>query len=320
VFQAVLLRGTPANAPIVPPAPEEGSGLAVFSLVTTPSGTNRDFNNPIIYWKDIEASENVFTWSSVDAAITAAANVGKKSILRLVPNWSSQLQASPNWLLSKPGIEVYSNGAFESPLPWSSVYQTEFASTVTAFGARYNSNPSVEAIQIPAGGRYGEIFMHTSPPGDMVAEYPAALEWVIDLFATHFPDKPLILMVNSIGNSIGENAAAYAVAAGYWLESNHYVAGNGLTRTILATHAFSTKILIEAEALSEPNAPYTEGEIMPEFEDAMDETFGMSEAVVGGGGLLLGECIDYVILDSASFGDSATAAYIPSGVRARLRV
>jgi hypothetical protein len=107
-------------------------------------------------------------------------------------------------------------------------------------------------------------------------------------------------MVNGVGANIGENAAAHAVARGYYLQSNNH-RNTASTRAILAAYDGSTKIIVEAENGGCRTATLDEG-----FEAQMRETFSF------------GYAIDYLMLCYETFADGETARTLPS-VAAELR-
>jgi hypothetical protein len=118
-------------------------------------------NNPLVdgiairvFWSDIEPSDGVFNWSSVDSDLAQVAAAGKVATLRIMPGYST-----PAWLYQE-GAQAFNfiwnqstwGPAFCSvasiPVPWDPIFQSKFAAMIQAFGARYNSNPAVAGIKI----------------------------------------------------------------------------------------------------------------------------------------------------------------------------
>jgi hypothetical protein len=106
-------------------------------------------------------------------------------------------------------------------------------------------------------------------------------------------------MVNEIGGTLAGDAAAHAVAKGYYLQTNSTPSNAG-TRALLNAHDHETKIVVEAENTGV-------GAVLPEFETRMDEMFDLFDEV------------DYAIVHESSFSDGPTSAYLKDGVIARLR-
>jgi hypothetical protein len=179
-------------------------------------------------------------------------------------------------------------------VPWDTVFQQRFGAFVRALGQRYNGHSAIEFIQITGVGVYGEIYLGSTKPSDFTnSKHLGAAKYWIDAWRDAFPSTDLALMVNGIGHNIGENAAAHAVAQGYFLQSNNHK-NTPATRAIIAAHDQNTKIVIEAEDGGCPKGTVAEG-----FEAQMVETFS------------LGYEIDYLMLCYESFSDSQTRQMLP---------
>jgi Beta-galactosidase len=112
--------------------------------------------NILLYWSQIETADGVYDWSVLDAAMKPWIDNNKKVILRMMPSgWSGwnpphSAQGTPSFVLS--AIKKYTNNkGGVVPAYWDSTYKTKLQAFITAFGAKYNSNKSIEFIHIAAG-------------------------------------------------------------------------------------------------------------------------------------------------------------------------
>lgn len=107
-----------------------------------------------VYWSDVEPGDGVFAWSTLDSEIAQAAAARKVVTLRIMPGYSA-----PAWLYqegAQPFNFIWNQStwgpAFCSvasiPVPWDPIFQAKFGALIQAFGARYNSNPTVAGIKI----------------------------------------------------------------------------------------------------------------------------------------------------------------------------
>ena len=130
-------------------------------------------------WDNMQpTSATAYDWSYIDDAFNAATAVGKTVQLILTPGFDS-----PTWLLKQiPSCDpLFSSGSAPAdcgkvtfkgfpeqaradgnvlPLPWNSVYQTAWATFLTALNARYGSNRAFVALAIagPVGASDEMIF------------------------------------------------------------------------------------------------------------------------------------------------------------------
>lgn len=151
----------------------------------------------VFRWKDIEPSHGVYDWSSVDAAISASASSGRKTMLRIdagayTPSWE------PNQLTFsfKPtGPRGYMKVTM--PRTWDPTYVADWLEFIRAYGARYDKDARVTRIQMAGGGWLGEMGL-PQWPGWINAGYTDALmtsawEKFISAYRTAFPHHPSAL-------------------------------------------------------------------------------------------------------------------------------
>src|SRR5437867_71919 len=96
-------------------------------------------------WNVVQPTFNTYDWSTIDQALSLAAQNGKRVGVSIGPGI-----ASPQW--------VYDNGAtkyqlqdgsgFSMPIPWESAYMDQWLAFVRTFGARYDANPALAYVII----------------------------------------------------------------------------------------------------------------------------------------------------------------------------
>jgi hypothetical protein len=102
-------------------------------------------------WSVIEPEPGVYNWDSLDAQISKARALGKRIWLEL---HTSEGQ-TPQWARDAGVVVVGSRGGV--PVPWNETYQRLLRRVVHAMAERYDADPTVDAINVAAGGCYGEM-------------------------------------------------------------------------------------------------------------------------------------------------------------------
>jgi hypothetical protein len=110
-----------------------------------------DASPAISSWSVIEPESGVFNWDPLDAEIAKARALGKRIWLEL---HTSEGQ-TPQWARDAGVVVVGSRGGV--PVPWNETYQRLLRRAVHAMAARYDDDPTVDAINVAAGGCYGEM-------------------------------------------------------------------------------------------------------------------------------------------------------------------
>jgi hypothetical protein len=151
----------------------------------------------VFRWQDIEASRGVFDWSAVDAAISASASSGRKTMLRIdagaySPSWvPNQLTFS----FKPPGKQPFMKVTM--PRTWDPTYVADWTGFIKVYGARYDNDPRVTRIEMPGGGWLGEMGL-PQWPGWIKAGYSDPLmekAWAnfIAAYRAAFPHHPSAL-------------------------------------------------------------------------------------------------------------------------------
>ena len=112
-----------------------------------------------IGWSEVNPSEDTYNWSYFDAEITKAQNAGKKVLIRIsdggkgIPDWVRAASGAAG----EPTFSFYETAAqggaiITEPVFWAPTLLAKKAKLVTAFGARYDSNPTVAIVTCQFAG------------------------------------------------------------------------------------------------------------------------------------------------------------------------
>lgn len=102
-------------------------------------------------WATIEPEPGSYNWAPLDAEVNKARDLGKRVWLELLTTEG----LAPQWARDAGVVLVGSRGG--TPVPWNETYQRLLRRAVHAMAARYDDNPTVDAINVMAGGCYGEM-------------------------------------------------------------------------------------------------------------------------------------------------------------------
>jgi hypothetical protein len=209
--------------------------------------------NPLFTWAELEPHEGQYNWGPIDEVLAAAAAHEKKAAPRLYTNLAEFGQGTPDWVFAAGAASyVFPGGSVRQPVPNDAVFTDRLSRFLAALGARYNANPTIVFFQTNAGmGGYGEMVWGDGgdvkgPPGWSPEVQIATSSYWVDRWRAAFSDTPLVLMVNFIGDDIGETLAQYAVDRGFYLQANGPDQPPQLA-AMFKKHAASTKIILEIE-------------------------------------------------------------------------
>jgi len=146
-------------------------------------------------WSSVEPAPGVFDWSYFDAGIALCRSHNKLAQLQI----SCGLLA-PIWVYTNGATIWYPTSGGQMPCPWCAVMQSSISELITAFGVRYDSNPTVASVTMWAGGRNIECFFaQTQDEIDALEAAGGPAVWakasknIIRMFATAFPTTQLYL-------------------------------------------------------------------------------------------------------------------------------
>jgi hypothetical protein len=143
-----------------------------------------DSSDSISGWSAIEPQPGAFHWEPLDGEIAKARLLGKRIWIEL----HTAEGQTPQWARQAGVALVGSRGG--TPAPWNETYQRLLRRAVHAMAARYDGNPTVEAINLMAGGCYGEMVI-CAPQADRQAweqagytdeRFIEAVKQIIDLY------------------------------------------------------------------------------------------------------------------------------------------
>jgi len=135
-------------------------------------------------WATIEPQPGTFDWAPLDGEVNKARDLGKRIWLELLTTEGQ----TPQWARDVGVVLVGSRGG--TPVPWNETYQRLLRRAVHAMAARYDDDPTVDAINIMAGGCYGEMAICASETDTTVWEqagytddqFIAAVKQIIDIY------------------------------------------------------------------------------------------------------------------------------------------
>ena len=102
-------------------------------------------------WSTLEPQPGVFNWTKMDNEVRKARERGRRIWLQVMTTEGM----TPQWARDA-GVQII-NSRGGMPVPWDPTYQRLLRHVVHAMAARYDDDPTVEAIVITAGGCYGEM-------------------------------------------------------------------------------------------------------------------------------------------------------------------
>jgi uncharacterized repeat protein (TIGR01451 family) len=166
------------------------------------SNANCDGVRWIARWSDIEATPDTYTWQYLDDAVALAAANNKKCGISINAG-----RACPAWLYAAPyNAQSYTMqdtpGAIGLmiPVPGDPVFMARWHKFITAFGARYNGNPTVSYVIMTGIGNHDEWdlapgMLDTEALGSTQAEvdtWKSSSEQIIDFYMSAFPNTTVM--------------------------------------------------------------------------------------------------------------------------------
>jgi hypothetical protein len=217
----------------VPPIPK-----GVVSMFATESGGFPDsiLNDSRIVgldigdqWQNIEATEGVYDWSSIDTQLPSATAHGKKVVLVITSGGIN----IPAWLLvNYPAIQTFTfidtnpyHSTYGQPLTipvfWDPIFLAKKIALIQAVGAHYAANPSIVVVACSFANATTDDWNIPDAPEDianwLAAGYTTELmvnagEAVIDATMAAFPNQ-------NVNMAIGRNATGLDPTEDYLSET-----------------------------------------------------------------------------------------------------
>jgi hypothetical protein len=214
IITGVFLHGSPMESKI----------NEIKSLAPTISNKCLNTVNIIVFWNDIEPSNNSFEFEQLDNIIYEIKKNGLFCILRIYMNGGTFETVAPDWFFQMAENEdIYCpNGdcTKKQPLPWGNAYQTQLRELLQNlsdfFGDEAEAIP--DGYQIAAGGPYGESHLDRYDDlyiSDNKAKFIKSIKYSSDLHHEFLSSLgiDLISMVNYMNGA--EEYLDYQVASGY---------------------------------------------------------------------------------------------------------
>jgi len=200
----------------VPPIPK--------GIVSTPAIETHGFPDQILndtrimgldigdQWQDIETTEGVYDWSSIDSALATAEAHGKKVVFTIVSGGVN----IPDWLLTNyPAIQTFTfidpnpyHSTYGQPLTipvfWDPIFLAKKIALIQAAGARYASHSSIVVVGCAFANSTTEDWNVPDGPDDvanwLAAGYTTDLmvgagEAVIDATMAAFPNQNVTMSI-----------------------------------------------------------------------------------------------------------------------------
>lgn len=212
-----------------------------------------------ILWSKVEPSEGVRNWTPIDQEISYAASLNKKISITVSGS------AVPAWVWSMGARSYTLSGGDKIPLPNDPVFLAKWGNFISAFGARYDANPTVNYVMVAGIGhtvewhtacsaadvRHLRSLSQPNPPG--TAKWIAHAKTVITAFADAFPTTPFFgALANPYGNSRAGAAAEREVVD--WAVATYPGRFGVMTHTLSArsSTSFYPNAVIHQYQLSQP--------------------------------------------------------------------
>lgn len=182
-------------------------------------------------WAVLEPQPGQFNWAPLDAQIHKASDLEKRIWLELLTTEGQ----TPAWAREGGVPLIGSRGG--TPVPWDPAYQTLLRRAVHAMAAKYDDDPTVDAVNLMAGGCYGEMAICARETDTALWEqvgytddlFISAVKQIIDIYLeeeytwpdgakTHgFRRTPVVLQLG--GGLYGHTAAVIQPVVTYAMET-----------------------------------------------------------------------------------------------------
>src|SRR6266550_9105849 len=194
---ATTMKEAPKGMYIFSGGKLSATNQAFTSAGTAISNANYDSVRWKVRWSDVEATPDTYTWQYLDDAVALAAAHNKKCGISINAGIDC-----PAWLYAAPyNAQSYTmhdtSGAIglKIPVPGDTVFMTRWQKFITAFGARYDSNPAVSYIIITGIGNHDEWNIapgaqDTAALGSTQEEvnaWKSSSKQIIDFYMSAFP-------------------------------------------------------------------------------------------------------------------------------------
>jgi len=141
------------------------------------------------FWDVLEPEEGKFDWNMVENALQTARERGQTLQVRLMPHGSANQPELPRWYQTKHTTRMggkkdrqYLEAAYDSP-----EFLATWGRVISEFGARFDSHPDLESVDIAFIGPWGE------GAGDISN---AQIDRFVDLYVDAHKQTPLLINID----------------------------------------------------------------------------------------------------------------------------
>src|SRR5438552_5062924 len=199
---AATMKEAPKGMYIFPSGFLSATNQACSSAGTAISNANCDGVRWLLRWSDVEATPDTYIWQYLDDAVAWAAANNKKCGISINAG-----KDCPAWLYAAPyNAQSYTLQDTPAaigrtiPVPGDPVFMARWQKFITAFGARYDSNPEVSYVIIAGIGNHDEWdiapgTLDTAALGSTQAEVEAwksSSKQIIDFYMSAFPSTTVM--------------------------------------------------------------------------------------------------------------------------------
>jgi hypothetical protein len=164
-------------------------------------------------WPDVEATEGVYDWSSLDSQLAQAAAHGKKVIFGIASGGVNV----PDWLMANPDVQTFTfidvnpyNPTYGQPVTipvfWDPIFLTKKIALIQATGARYAANPNIVVVGCSFANAVNFDWNIPHAPEDianwLAAGYTSELvvnagEMIVDATMAAFPNQNVVMPIGT---------------------------------------------------------------------------------------------------------------------------
>ena len=142
-----------------------------------------------VLWKEFEPERGVFNYALIDSILAEAKSHGQTLVFRLLPHSTRACDDVPEWLKALVDCPERPPMMRVKDSPTDPLFIDLFLNAVRKFGERYDSDPTLDAVDISLPGAWGE--------GYRLERYPDSIfEQIMDTYLDVFRETQLITQVS----------------------------------------------------------------------------------------------------------------------------
>lgn len=143
-----------------------------------------------VLWRDFEPEQGVYDYGFIDRILRRAEAKGQTVMFRLMPHSTCARDDVPDWLRDIIDCPIRPDGARFKDSPRDPQFIYLFCEAVKALGARFDSDKTLDIVDISTVGAWGEghqrdLYDHS------------LLEYMIDTYTSAFPTTQLLCQMSS---------------------------------------------------------------------------------------------------------------------------